>query len=298
MNMLWSINKVIFLKEFYSNFGQKYCANKLHVSLNSIRNKVARLELKLNKNSNFYKNFQKRAGENRRNKKNGFFGKHHSIETINNIRKKNIEYFINNPSERKRRGIKTKEWLKNNDHPKGMLHKHHTQKSKDKIISTKLKKYNTLNFRTKKTNSKMLKTRMERYGTLNFFTYNTYSRSKRGWKTIGQQKYFFRSSWEKNYACYLEWLKNKGEIKNWRFETKTFWFNNIKRGVRSYLPDFEITDKKGNIEYHEVKGWMDKRSQTKINRMAKYYPEVKLIIIDSTQYKEIKKWSKLIEGWE
>ena len=294
----WSIDKIIFLKEFYPEYGQRYCANKLKVSLHSIRNKAARLELKLNKSSEFYKDFQKRAGNNRLGVKNGFFGKHHTTSTINSIRQKNIDYYINNPQERKRQGNVTKKWIEEKGHPKGMLGKRHTQESKDKIISTKLKKYGTLNFRTKDTNAKMLDTRMKKYGKLNFFTTNTYSRCKRGWKTIGNKKYFFRSGWEKNYACYLEWLKQKNEIKEWQFEVKTFWFENIKRGVRSYLPDFEVTTTKDQVEYHEVKGWMDAKSKTKLKRMSKYYPEIKIILIDGEQYKSIKQWSRLIPDWE
>jgi hypothetical protein len=90
----------------------------------------------------------------------------------------------------------------------------------------------------------------------------------------------------------------KKEIKSWRHESKTFWFENIRRGVRSYLPDFEITNNDGGVEYHEVKGYMDNRSKTKIKRMAKYYPETKLIVICKKEYTAIKKWSRLIDGWE
>ena len=230
-------------------------------------------------------------------KNNPFYGHTQTIESINKTRKANQKRF-ENLEERKKVGTFIKKWIKKNGHPKGMLNKHHTQESKDKIISTKLKKYNTLNFRTKETNNKMLKTRMKRYGKLNFFTSNTYSRCKRGWKTVGNKRYFFRSKWEKNYACYLEWLKNKNEIKDWRFETKTFWFENIKRGIRSYLPDFEVVTKKEKIEYHEVKGWMDAKSKTKLKRMAKYYPKIKMVLIDSEQYNLIKKWSTMIPDWE
>ncbi|NJN84283.1 MAG: mechanosensitive ion channel, partial [Caldilineaceae bacterium] len=36
-----------------------------------------------------------------------------------------------------------------------------------------------------------------------------------------------------------------------------------------------------------VLGWMDQRSKTKIRRMAKYHPDVKLIVIDAKAYKSI-----------
>ena len=66
-------------------------------------------------------------------------------------------------------------------------------------------------------------------------------------------------------------------------------FEAIKFGTRSYRPDFKIYNNNGTIEYHEVKGYMDAKSKTKIKRMAKYYPKIKLIIIDGPVYNDIKK---------
>ena len=43
---------------------------------------------------------------------------------------------------------------------------------------------------------------------------------------------------------------------------------------------------------------MDKSSKTKLKRMAKYYPNVKIILIERKQYKEIEKWERLIPNWE
>ena len=42
-------------------------------------------------------------------------------------------------------------------------------------------------------------------------------------------------------------------------------------------------------EFWEVKGYMDSKSKTKLKRMAKYYPDVKLVLIDSTYYNDLKK---------
>jgi len=120
-----------------------------------------------------------------------------------------------------------------------------------------------------------------------------------GWREIGGVNKYYRSLWEANYARYLEWLKYKGRIKNWRHESKTFWFAGIKRGCLSYLPDFEVTENDGKIVYHEVKGHMDGRSKTKINRMRIYHPAVKLIVIDSKCYKSLKKsMMPIIPDWE
>lgn len=145
---------------------------------------------------------------------------------------------------------------------------------------------------------KMLKTKLKKYGTLTTNTRENCS-WKAGWREIGGKRKYFRSKWEANYARYLEWLKEHNQIKEWKHENKTFWFEGIKRGCRSYLPDFEVENNNGTIEYHEVKGWYDDRSKTKVKRMAKYYPEVKLIIIFQKQYNEIKnKVGRLIKGWE
>jgi hypothetical protein len=122
---------------------------------------------------------------------------------------------------------------------------------------------------------------------------------KAGWREIGGQKIFARSCWEANYARYLQFLKNQGEILNWEHEPDTFWFEKIKRGVRSYLPDFKITFTSGKIEYHEVKGWMDPKSITKIRRMAKYHPTVILRIIGSDWFKANRRTMQgIIAGWE
>lgn len=122
---------------------------------------------------------------------------------------------------------------------------------------------------------------------------------KQGWREIGGYRKYYRSRWEANYARYLEWLKGIGEIKAWEHEPDVFWFEKIKRGCVSYLPDFKVTENDGSIAYHEVKGWMDARSKTKIRRMAKYYPEVKLIVIDAKPYKIIeRKIGCGLDGWE
>jgi hypothetical protein len=122
---------------------------------------------------------------------------------------------------------------------------------------------------------------------------------KQGWREVGGKRKFFRSAWEYNYALYLEFVKCKGRIKEWEHEVETFWFDDIKRGTRSYLPDFKITENNGNFTYHEVKGFYDAKSKTKIKRMAKFYPNVKLLIIDAVWFKaNSKKLKGLLPNWE
>lgn len=123
-------------------------------------------------------------------------------------------------------------------------------------------------------------------------------KSKAGWREIGDKRIYARSKWEANACRYYQWLKELGEIDDWEHEPDTFWFEGIKRGVCSYLPDIKVTDKNG-IHYVEVKGWMDPKSKTKLKRMAKYYPNIRLVLIDKKYYEDIrKKMSKIIPGWE
>lgn len=109
---------------------------------------------------------------------------------------------------------------------------------------------------------------------------------------------FLRSSWEANYARYLNLLQAKGLIQKWEYEPETFWFEGIRRGTRSYTPDFRITDANGT-RYVEVKGYMDQKSRTKLRRMAKYHPGIRLDVVAKTEYTLIKKaFSRACPGWE
>jgi len=103
---------------------------------------------------------------------------------------------------------------------------------------------------------------------------------------------YFRSTYEANYARYLNWAKIP-----WEYETKTFWFEGIKRGTRSYTPDFWLPSKG---QYHEVKGWMDPKSKTKLDRMKRYFPEVKVIVIGADWFRAAERQGlcSLIPGWE
>lgn len=123
-------------------------------------------------------------------------------------------------------------------------------------------------------------------------------RSKSG-KRADLDGLYVRSSWEANYCRYLNWLVEMCEIKSWEYEPDTFEFEKIKRGSRFYTPDFKIFENDGSVIYHEVKGWMDEKSATKLKRMAKYYPEIKIILIDKDAYYAIAEQVKnLIPYWE
>ena len=192
----------------------------------------------------------------------------------------------------------TKEYIAKNGHPKGMLGKKHSEATKARIAVTSKERADSETDEQKSSRiEKGLKTKVARYGSI--APKNLRGSWKAAWREIGGIRKYYRSAWEANYARYLEWLLSLGEIKAWEHEPETFWFEGIKRGVRSYLPDFRVTENSGEVVYHEVKGYMDKKSKTKIKRMAKYHPDVRLIVIDSRAYNAIKKKvQSLIDGWE
>lgn len=120
----------------------------------------------------------------------------------------------------------------------------------------------------------------------------------KGGKREDLNNMYFRSSWEANWARYLNWLVEAGTIDKWEYEVDTFEFP-VKKGSKFYTPDFKVFNTEGTIEYHEIKGYMDAVSQTKLKRMAKYYPDVTLLLIDSDCYKSVAKQMKhALPGWE
>jgi hypothetical protein len=126
--------------------------------------------------------------------------------------------------------------------------------------------------------------------------YNTASRGRR--EDLGG--IYFRSKHEANYARYLEWLRARGEIAAWQYEAETFWFEAIRRGIRSYTPDFMVWPADGSPPYYvEVKCWMDPKSATKLKRMAKYHPEARVELVDRAAHAELaRKLGATIAGWE
>lgn len=194
----------------------------------------------------------------------------------------------------------TKKFISKNGHPRGMYGKKHTEEAKlkfsernKKLWSDPKSKFNSDEFRQNRsdTMSKIMSEKMKNNSI------NNYNRVKRGHVSIGGKSFFARSSWECNIGAYLEFLKQNNKIKDWEHEADTFWFEKIKRGIRSYLPDFKVFNIEGDVYYIEVKGWMDKKSMTKLNRMKLYHPNTKIEVIDSHVYKSIKKWSSVIKDW-
>lgn len=193
-----------------------------------------------------------------------------------------------------------KEKWEEDGHPKGMLGKKHSEEHCEKQ-SKRFKemwadpdaKVNSEEFKEKQainTSRRQVK-RLRQKGS------NVFTRAKGG--TREDLGFYVRSGWEANYARYLKFLKEKGQIHDFEFEPDTFYFHGIKRGTMSYTPDFKVWDTKDSYVFHEVKGYMDQKSKTKLSRMGKYYPDEKVIVIAKNEYKEIKdKLSRIIEHWE
>lgn len=111
--------------------------------------------------------------------------------------------------------------------------------------------------------------------------------------TIGDQTIRVRSNAEANHANYLETLKRAGLVTSWKYEPRTFYFPDVKRGSVSYKPDFEVVspDSKhppcaGGTAYHEVKGYWDRKSIQKLRLMARHYPEVVIVTFGSPMKRE------------
>ena len=188
-------------------------------------------------------------------------------------------------------------WIQENGHPRGALGLKHSPATRTAIAAASAAQAaNRTPERQAAITRKALETR-ERNGTL--VPERPHGSWKAGWHEIGGRRKYYRSNWEANYARYLEWLKSLGEILDWHHEPKTFWFDGIKRGAVSYLPDFLVIEKDGQEVYHEVKGWMDDRSRVKIERMRRYHPSVQLVVINSKVYQELRrKVSSLVPGWQ
>lgn len=126
-----------------------------------------------------------------------------------------------------------------------------------------------------------------------------YSRGKSG-KRDDLNGLYVRSSWEANYARYLNFQVRRGDVLRWEYEPQTFEFKSIKRGTRTYTPDFKVYMPAGGYEWHEVKGWMDPKSKTRLKRMKLYYPEEPVIIIGKTWFDQARRGglADVVEGWE
>lgn len=285
----WTKSQIDFLTSFYPEKGKMWCATVLKKTESSVRHKAAQLGLKLNKESDFFKEFQARAAQSKVGKK-----RPAQAEVMNRTRAEGK--FVFTQERRKAISDRQTKIIKENGHPKGALGLKHSKETKEKISIVSKKMWANMSEEEKNKRSERASKLGQKHSAENRIGKTTW---KAGWREIGGVRKYYRSRWEANYARYLEWLCINGQIKDWKHEPKVFWFEKIQRGTRSYLPDFWVLTNNDQDEYHEVKGWMDDRSKTKIKRMGIYHPLIKLVVIDSKQYKELeKKMSNIIKDWE
>lgn len=194
--------------------------------------------------------------------------------------------------ERNQRGEQFRNTRKIIEHPRGMLGKHHTDKSKQKMSITGKERASNMSYEEKhKIAMKAVETKRKN-GTLNNTTSNAYSRTKSG-KRKDLNNQFFRSSWEANVARILNHLNIE-----WEYEIKRFVFESDNElGVDSYQPDFYLP--KLNI-WIEVKGWLDEKSKIRLKLFREYYPEEydNLIFIDQSFYNLLRYTYFNLEYWE
>jgi len=197
------------------------------------------------------------------------------------------------PEARQKRSLVSRHFLKNNPHPRGFTGHKHSESAKAVLRSKIMRRWqdplDPFNSRAYRQYLSDRFTGVHKGG---------YSRSA-GKRRPDLDSRYFRSKWEANVARYLTYLLQLKEIKAWEYEPDTFYFEAIKRGTRSYTPDFKIFENSGRIYYLEVKGWMDDRSKVKLSRMRKYYPNIEIDLMDETRYRNLAKQLKpLIPNWE
>jgi hypothetical protein len=212
-------------------------------------------------------------------------------------RRKDAPKYPDDASRRAGQSAAAKQRIARDGHPRHMLGKKHTAETRQVIAEKSAATWAAMSASDRSLHTLgALKAKVARHGSVN--PQKARGSWKAGWRDIGGKRHYFRSRWEANYARYLEWLKIRGDIVDWEYEPETFWFETIKRGVRSYLPDFRVHELNGTKLLHEVKGWMDARSRTTLKRMAKYYPEQKIILIREKEYRALSRFAALIGEWE
>jgi len=138
-----------------------------------------------------------------------------------------------------------------------------------------------------------------------------------------------RSSYEANVARYLKWMVEVGALLRWEYEPERFWFcaeppgfrprcdgpkdlfpaqeflrkrrlAGVVHGHRWYVPDFKLIEREDEPAYYwEVKGWFDDPSRVRLERMALYWPGVRVVLVDSAAYRILKQRARPVcPAWE
>jgi hypothetical protein len=298
MANLWDEKDIEFLKINYPQKGKLFCVKALNKREAQVRSMAAKLNLRINQNSEFFKEFQKRAASSKVGKKRP----DHS-ELMKRLTKEGrFDIITGERTEEQRKNIseKARKRIAEKGHPRGMLGKTHTQDIKDKLSERTKRMWANPNSKVNSLENKEKRSKLQSEAMIKRLKenpQNQYSRVKKGKITIADKTFFARSRWEANVAAYLQYLKDNELISDWHHEAEEYRFEQIKRGVMSYLPDFKVTRTNGTFYLIEVKGYMDDKSKTKLNRMKKYFPEVLIDLIEAKRYKELQNQSYLFKWW-
>lgn len=196
--------------------------------------------------------------------------------------------------------VRVKKLFAERGHPRGMLGKTKSEESRARsgagirrAWADPASKFNSPEFRQRRADANARRP-LDRSGGM-------FSRCAGGVRAdLGATS--FRSAWEANYARHLNQLVIRSEIASWQYETRTFRFDEIRIGRgRSYTPDFEVLFHDGHVEWHEVKGWMDAASRLKLDRMAKFYPDVIVRVVGKEWFRAAEApggRAPTIDGWE
>ncbi len=284
----WSDSEIETLQSEYPWIGLRATAKLLGRSVRGVAKKAWKLRLRIDPDGDHFYDFQSRAAASK-------VGKKRPAQSLVMKRNHELGKLKKTQEQLAAMGKRVKAQWEKNGHPRGNLGHRHTPEAKAKMSAASHRRHEEMTpEEVRAIIMKAAKTRVAR-GT----KINPHGNWKQEWRTVGGREVFFRSSWEANYARYLEWMKKNGFVLEWEHEPETFWFDKVKRGCVSYLPDFRVTMPNGSIEYHEVKGYMDDRSKVKLKRMKKYYPRIKMVLINAKFYRSLaNKISKAIPGWE
>ena len=178
-----------------------------------------------------------------------------------------------------------KTYYLSHEHPRGYLGHKHDKNARNKISESSKRtwldpnsKFNSESFRQN------VSDRMFKYRTNGVI--KSKSNRKEVSTVIDWTKYVFKSSWEYEVAIRLQKLKTNGDIISWEYEPDRFIFNDIKKGIRSYCPDFKVTTP-NCVFYIEVKGWKSEIGMKRLSMFKERYPNIKLYLIDETEYKNV-----------
>ena len=180
----------------------------------------------------------------------------------------------------------TKKWIREKGHPRGALGMKHTEATKKELSERSKQAWRNPNSKlnSEENHQRLSDALHNRKMNGSIEVYSMWGKHR---ITLGGKEYTFKSSWEKNIAIALQNLKDNGQIKDWWYERYHFNFEDQKRGIRSYCPDFNISQLSGGMLHIEVKGWQIGRSMKQINMFKERYPNEKLYLIDKNEYRKI-----------